>query len=38
MIDAIGILGYYQMLAMAMNTARTPLPEGAEPGLLSFPR
>ena len=37
-IDAIGILGYYQMLAMAMNTARTPLPEGAEPGLQSFPR
>ena len=37
-IDTIGILGYYQLLAMAMNTARTPLPEGVEPGLPSFPR
>ena len=37
-IDAIGILGYYQLLAMVMNTARTPLPEGVEPGLPSFPR
>ena len=37
-IDAIGILGYYQLLAMAMNTARTPLPEGVEPGLRPFPR
>ena len=37
-IDAIGILGYYQMLAMVMNTARTPLPDGVEPGLPAFPR
>ena len=37
-IDTVGILGYYQMLAMVMNTARTPLPEGVEPGLRSFPR
>ncbi len=37
-IDTIGILGYYQLLAMAMNMARTPLPEGVEPGLPSFPR
>ena len=37
-IDTIGILGYYQLLAMVMNTARTPLPEGVEPGLASFPR
>ena len=37
-IDTIGILGYYQLLAMVMNTARTPLPEGVEPGLPSFPR
>ena len=27
-IDVIGIAGYYTMLAMVMNTARTPLPEG----------
>ena len=37
-IDAIGILGYYQLLAMVMNTARTPLPDGVEPGLPAFPR
>src|SRR5471030_1728688 len=27
-IDAIGIIGYYTMLAMVMNTARTPMPPG----------
>jgi 4-carboxymuconolactone decarboxylase len=37
-IDAIGIMGYYQLLAMVMNTARTPLPDGVEPGLPAFPR
>ena len=37
-IDTIGILGYYQLLAMVMNTARTPLPDGVEPGLPTFPR
>ncbi len=37
-IDAIGIAGYYTMLAMVMNTARTPLPDGATPALAPFPR
>ena len=37
-IDAIGIMGYYQMLAMVMNTARTPLRDGVEPPLPTFPR
>ncbi len=37
-IDTIGILGYYQLLAMVMNTARTPLPEGVAPELPRFPR
>ena len=36
-IDALGIVGYYTMLAMVMNTARTPLPPGATPGLRPFP-
>ena len=27
-----------RLLAMVMNTARTPLPDGVEPGLSSFPR
>ena len=37
-IDVLGITGYYTMLAMVMNTARTPLPEGAKPGLAPLPR
>ena len=37
-IDAVGILGYYTLLAMALNTSRTPLPSGATPALAPFPR
>ena len=37
-IDAVGITGYYTMLAMVLNTARTPLPEGSRPALAPFPR
>jgi len=37
-IDAIGIVGYYTMLSMVMNTARTPLPDGVKPALAPFPR
>ena len=37
-IDAVGITGYYTLLAMVMNTARTPLPDGAKPALAPFPR
>ena len=37
-IDTIGIIGYYSLLAMVMNTARTPLREGVPPPLPSFPR
>ena len=36
-IDTVGIIGYYSLLAMVMNTARTPLPEGTEPPLSSLP-
>ena len=36
-IDTIGIVGYYSFLAMVMNTARTPLPEGVAPALAPFP-
>ena len=32
-IDTLGITGYYTMLAMVLNTARTPLPDGAKPSL-----
>jgi 4-carboxymuconolactone decarboxylase len=37
-VDTLGLVGYYTMLAMVMNTARTPLPTGATPGLAVFPR
>ena len=37
-IDALGITGYYTLLAMVMNTARTPLPPGAKPQLQPLPR
>jgi 4-carboxymuconolactone decarboxylase len=37
-IDVLGITGYYTMLAMVMNTTRTPLPDGVKPPLAVFPR
>jgi 4-carboxymuconolactone decarboxylase len=37
-IDVMGITGYYSMLAMVMNTARTPLPDGAKPALAPLAR
>jgi 4-carboxymuconolactone decarboxylase len=37
-IDVLGITGYYTMLAMVMNTTRTPLPDGAKPSLAPLPR
>jgi 4-carboxymuconolactone decarboxylase len=36
-IDMVGLRGYYSMLAMIMNVARTPLPEGRTPQLVFFP-
>jgi 4-carboxymuconolactone decarboxylase len=37
-IDMVGISGYYTMLAMVLNTARTPVPPGHTPGLQPFVR
>jgi 4-carboxymuconolactone decarboxylase len=37
-IDILGISGYYTMLAMVLNTARTPVPAGHTPALRPFPR
>lgn len=37
-IDILGISGYYTMLAMVLNTARTPVPAGHTPALHAFPR
>ncbi len=36
-IDTVGLLGYYSLLAMVMNTARTPMGEGMESTLARFP-
>ncbi len=36
-VDAVGIVGYYTLLAMVMNTARTPLPADATTTLPSLP-
>jgi 4-carboxymuconolactone decarboxylase len=36
-IDILGISGYYTMLAMVLNTARTPVPPGHTPALRPFP-
>ena len=35
--DVVGLLGYYSLLAMAMNTARTSLREDMTPALARFP-
>jgi 4-carboxymuconolactone decarboxylase len=37
-IDILGISGYYTLLAMVLNTARTPVPAGHTPALAPFPR
>ncbi len=37
-IDMLGVAGYYSMLAMIMNVARTPLPDGANPPLRALPQ
>ncbi len=37
-IDTVGLVGYYTMIAMVLNTARTPLPGGASPMLTPLPR
>jgi 4-carboxymuconolactone decarboxylase len=37
-IDILGISGYYTLLAMVLNTARTPVPQGHTPALRAFPR
>lgn len=37
-VEAVAIEGYYALLAMVMNTARTPLPDERTPGLSSFPQ
>jgi 4-carboxymuconolactone decarboxylase len=37
-VDVIGLSGWYTLVAMVLNTARTPLPAGVAPPLMPFPR
>jgi len=37
-VDMTGLSGYYTLIAMMLNTARTPLLPGATPGLAPFQR
>jgi 4-carboxymuconolactone decarboxylase len=36
-VETVSLAGYYTMIAMVLNTARTPLPDGAKPALAPFP-
>ena len=36
-IDLTAICGYYTLIAMVLNVARVPLPEGSQPGMERFP-
>ena len=37
-IDLIGVTGYYTMMAMVINVAREPLPDGIAPPLPALER
>jgi 4-carboxymuconolactone decarboxylase len=37
-LDTIGLMGHYSLIAMVLNTARTPVPPGGPPVLERFPR
>ena len=36
-VEIVSLMGYYTMISMVLNTARTPLPAGATPALPPFP-
>lgn len=36
-VETVSLTGYYTMISMILNTARTPLPAGATPALPPFP-
>ncbi|MBI4484617.1 MAG: carboxymuconolactone decarboxylase family protein [Acidobacteria bacterium] len=38
MLDTIGLMGHYSLIAMVLNTARTPVAPGGPPLLERFPR
>ena len=36
-VETVSLVGYYTMISMILNTARTPLPADARPALAPFP-
>ena len=36
-VETVSLVGYYTMISMILNTARTPLPADAKPALAPFP-
>jgi 4-carboxymuconolactone decarboxylase len=36
-VETVSLMGYYTMISMVLNTARTPLPAGAKSALSPFP-
>ena len=36
-VETMSLVGYYTMISMILNTARTPLPADAKPALAPFP-
>jgi 4-carboxymuconolactone decarboxylase len=36
-VEVVSLMGYYTMISMLLNTARTPLPAGVPPALPPFP-
>ena len=38
LVDAIGLSGWYTLVAMVLNTAQVPVPAGVTPPLAPFPR
>ena len=36
-VETVSLMGYYTMISMVLNTARTPLPSGVKPALSPFP-
>jgi len=36
-VETVSLMGYYTMISMVLNTARTPLPAGGKPALSPFP-
>jgi len=36
-VETVSLMGYYTMISMVLNTARTPLPAGVKPAIPAFP-